>query len=433
MTSVSAPERRSPAGPSPSTPSTGWALARLGLVVAAGLAVAFAFGVGETVLLVLFLVFCIVLHELGHYVAAKAAGIKVTEFFVGFGPRLWSVRRGETEYGVKALPLGGYCRIIGMHNLDEVDPADEARTYRQAPVWRRLSVALAGSAVHFAVAFLVLFAMFAGTGDQSGYLPVPASSPITEIDALSTGASPAQQAGFHLGDRVVSVDGRHFATFAGLRTFVQAHPGQRLSVVVDRRGRDVVLHPTTANLAEVSVPNAHLPRVTRPTGFLGIQVSSTVRTGVVAAVGAAAGDWAHNAALTIRGLGHLLTLRGISGYVHMLASQRAANHPAPGAVRFESPVGVVRLLHTAAGYGLPTVLYLLAVINLFLGIFNLIPLLPLDGGHVAIAAYEGLRSRRGRRYHADVAKLMPLAYLAMVALVFIAVSSLFLDLRSLVA
>ena len=120
----------------------------MGVIVGLG----FAAGAGETVLLVLALIGCIVAHEFGHFVTAKAAGIKVTEFFVGFGPRLWSVRRGETEYGVKALPLGGYCRILGMNNLEEVDPADEPRTYRQAPLWRRLSVALAGSAMHFLIA-----------------------------------------------------------------------------------------------------------------------------------------------------------------------------------------------------------------------------------------------------------------------------------------
>ena len=120
-------------------------------------AIGFAAGAGETVLLVLALIGCIVAHEFGHYITAKAAGIKVTEFFVGFGPRLWSVRRGETEYGVKGLPLGGYCRILGMNNLEEVDPADEPRTYRQAPLGRRLSVALAGSAMHFLIAVMVLF------------------------------------------------------------------------------------------------------------------------------------------------------------------------------------------------------------------------------------------------------------------------------------
>ena len=190
----------------------------------------FAAGAGETVLLVLALIGCIVAHEFGHFITAKAAGIKVTEFFVGFGPRLWSVRRGETEYGVKAVPLGGYCRILGMNNLEEVDPADEPRTYRQAPVGRRLSVALAGSAMHFLIAIVVLFAMFFWTGDNGNYLAspsaLPASNPIVEIDGLSTGASPAQLAGFHLGDRIVAVDGRHFTNWAQLSGYIQAHPGR---------------------------------------------------------------------------------------------------------------------------------------------------------------------------------------------------------------
>src|SRR5208282_2254501 len=119
---------------------------------------------------VLALVAMVMLHEFGHFATAKWSGMKVTEFFVGFGPRLWSLRRGETEYGIKALPLGGYCRIIGMNNLEEVDPADEPRTYRQAPVWRRLSVALAGSAMHFLIAICLLFTMFFWTGDRGAYL-----------------------------------------------------------------------------------------------------------------------------------------------------------------------------------------------------------------------------------------------------------------------
>lgn len=103
------------------------ALLRLAVVVAAGLIVAELFGALATVLVVLALLVMIVLHELGHFVAAKRAGMKVSEFFVGFGPRLWSVRKGETTYGIKALPLGGYCRIIGMTNVEKVAPADEPR------------------------------------------------------------------------------------------------------------------------------------------------------------------------------------------------------------------------------------------------------------------------------------------------------------------
>src|SRR5207248_7526923 len=106
----------------------------------------------------------IMLHELGHFVMAKRAGMKVTEFFLGFGPRLWSFRRGETEYGVKAIPAGGYVRIIGMSNVDEVDPGDEDRTYRAKPYRDRLGVAVAGSTMHFLIAAVLLFVVFFGVG-----------------------------------------------------------------------------------------------------------------------------------------------------------------------------------------------------------------------------------------------------------------------------
>ena len=110
----------------------------------------------------------IMLHELGHFVMAKRAGMKVTEFFLGFGPRLWSIRRGETEYGVKAIPAGGYVRIIGMSNIEEVDPADEERTYRSKPYRHRLGVAVAGSTMHFIIAAVLLFLLYAAVGEPYG-------------------------------------------------------------------------------------------------------------------------------------------------------------------------------------------------------------------------------------------------------------------------
>ena len=131
-----------------------------------GIALAFSIVTGAFpfVLVVIALIVMIMLHELGHFLTAKWSGMKVTEFFLGFGPRLWSVRKGETEYGVKAIPAGGYVRIIGMSNLEEVDPADEPRTYRQQPFPRRLSVAVAGSTMHFIIAFVLLFVLLTGGG-----------------------------------------------------------------------------------------------------------------------------------------------------------------------------------------------------------------------------------------------------------------------------
>src|SRR4029078_5478254 len=126
-----------------------------------------------TVAIIVGLVLTIMLHEFGHYVAAKKSGMKVTEFFLGFGPRIWSYRRGETEYGVKAIPAGGYVRIIGMSNLDVVEPADEERTYRAKPYHDRLGVAVAGSTMHFILAFLLLLAVYALVG-------IPAARPIIQ-------------------------------------------------------------------------------------------------------------------------------------------------------------------------------------------------------------------------------------------------------------
>jgi membrane-associated protease RseP (regulator of RpoE activity) len=428
---------------SPTPPSREQRLALLRLVVITGLLVGlgFAAGAGETVLLVLALIGCIVAHEFGHYATAKAAGIKVTEFFVGFGPRLWSVRKGETEYGVKALPLGGYCRILGMNNLEEVDPADEARTYRQAPLWRRLSVALAGSAMHFLIAGLVLFIMFFWAGDNGNYLTsaasLPASNPIVEIDGLTSGASPAQVAGFHLGDRIVAVDGRRFANWSQLSSYIQARAGQRLAVTVDRAGRLVQLFPVPVNRNAIHLtgPAAGALPAARsgapPVGFIGIAPSSVIHSGLGPSISRAGGAWVHVSALTLGAFGHLFTLHGAGSYLHMLGNQKAADNPGTGGVRFESPVGIVRLLHQAGQSGLPSVLWLLAVINLSLGIFNLLPFFPLDGGHVVVALYEGARSFR-RRYHADVAKLLPLFYAGLALVLFLGASALFLDLRDLV-
>jgi membrane-associated protease RseP (regulator of RpoE activity) len=401
-------------------------LAALAIVIGLG----FYSGYGETVLLVLALVGCIVAHEGGHFLAAKAGGIKVTEFFFGFGPRLWSVRRGETEYGVKALPLGGYCRIIGMNNLEEVDPADEVRTYRHAPMWRRLSIDVAGSAAHFLIALLVLFAMFFWTGDSGRYLTtIPASNPIEQILGFTSGTSPAEQAGFRVGDRIVSIDSQHFSSWTAMGKYIQSHIGKPLDVVVDRNGQLLHLHPVPVDLAKVQVSGPNAPP-SAPVGFIGIGISPVIHSGLAASVRQAGGAFVYAGAQTFDGLGRLVSLHGVSSYVHTLTSQKAASNPSN--VRFVSPVGLVRVLHQAGATGLPSVLWLLAIINIFIGIFNLLPIFPLDGGRVVVALYEGIRSRT-HSYRVDMAKLLPVFYLGLVLILFIGMSALFLDLRDLVS
>ena len=160
--------RPPPVAPTPGPPGQGipdrvkspaGAAIELAAAAAVIMAVAVAAGAVDLLIVIACLVVMVMVHEAGHLLAAKRGGMKVTEYFLGFGPRLWSFKRGETEYGIKAFPFGGYVKIPGMTNLEEVDPADEPRTYRQQPFHARLLVAVAGSAMHFLMAFVLLFAL----------------------------------------------------------------------------------------------------------------------------------------------------------------------------------------------------------------------------------------------------------------------------------
>src|SRR5208282_3324402 len=184
------------------------------------------------VIFIVALLFSVMLHEAGHFVTAKKFGMKVTRFFVGFGPTLWSTWRGETEYGVKALPFGGFVKIIGMHSLDDVDdPADEPRSFRRHPAWQRIVVLCAGSFMHFVLAFLLIFGLALGVGiendntTQLGTVSscVPAS--VTALDNNSpcpagAGKSPAGLAGLRVGDEITSFDGTKVSNYTQLTTAI---------------------------------------------------------------------------------------------------------------------------------------------------------------------------------------------------------------------
>jgi membrane-associated protease RseP (regulator of RpoE activity) len=392
----------------------GTELWRLALVVGATVAFGIWAGLG-TLAIVLALVLMIFMHELGHYVTAKAAGMKVTEFFIGFGPRLWSFQRGETEYGLKAIPAGAYVKVIGMSNLEEVDPADEPRTYRQQPYWRRLSVAIAGSTMHFLMALALIYAVFVGFG-----IPQPDSDNWT-VGAL-TERSPAERAGLELGDRIVTVDGQRFASFDDLSGELRSSPGEEVTLQVERDG---AVRTVDVRLADTNPEGENV-------GFLGIGPEfERVREGPVSGVVESVKTTGETMWASIRGLGSFFSPSGLSGYVDTLTSTTDGDS---GATVEEDPdrvvsiYGAVRL--ASQSDGVADVLAFLFAINVFVGIFNLVPLLPLDGGHVAIATYERIRSRAGRPYHADVSKLMPLTYAVVLLLVLVGVTSLYLDITN---
>ena len=176
------------------------------------------------------------LHELGHFVTARLTGMKATQFFIGFGPRLWSFHRGETEYGVRVLPLGAFVRIIGMNNLDEVPPADEARTYRQKSYPRRMLVITAGSLMHLLIAIVLLFGVFATRGE----LVDRPGAQVVEI-APDTGA---EGAGIEQGDIIVSVGGVPVEDGDLGAAVRESDPGDTVDVVLERDGEQLTLAAT---------------------------------------------------------------------------------------------------------------------------------------------------------------------------------------------
>jgi len=422
VTQTQTTERPDPA-PEPRPGEQRAALLRLGLIVVGGLVAAYLTGVTSTVLVVVAIIVMIMLHELGHFLTAKWAGMKVTEYFLGFGPRLWSVRKGETEYGVKAIPAGGYVKIIGMSSLEQVDPADEDRTYRQKPYWRRLSVAVAGSTVHFILAFLILLVLFSVVGVPN----YDREFSVGQISRLETGPSPAEEAGFELGDTIVAVDGRRM-TWDDVPDYIRARPGRPVVFDVERDGGRIQLTAVPVDLSKVAVKGSEgAPRPSEPLGFVGIgnPTFPIERSGPVEALRRSTTGLGRATVDTVKALGGIFSPDGASSYSRQLVdgnAQTDENDP-----RFLSPVGFVRVASQAADTGWREVLTLLLSINVFVGIFNMIPLLPLDGGHVAIATYERIRSRKGRMYHADVAKAMPIYYMVFLVIVFLGVSSLYLD------
>ncbi len=248
----------------------------------------------------------IVLHELGHYIAAKKSGMKVTEFFLGFGPRLWSIQRGETEYGVKAIPAGAYVRIIGMHNLDEVPPEDEPRTYRQQSYPKRMAVATAGSAMHFLQAIVAVFLVFAVFGAPGGHLFTQAND--FRIQSTVDGSA-AQQAGIQPGDGIVAIDGEKIDSFTKLHDVVVPRQGKEVQIVISRDGQQITKDIT------IGESQGH--------GFLGVepQAPPSQRLGPVTAAGRTFTELGYISKQTFGFFGSFFSPSGLSDFANTVVNR----------------------------------------------------------------------------------------------------------------
>ena len=384
-------------------------------VVAAILAISMLTHSLALLIVIVALIAMVMIHELGHFVTAKWSHMKVTEYFLGFGPRLWSIRRGETEYGVKAIPLGGYVKIVGMSNTEDVDPADEARTYRQQPFHNRLMVALAGSFMHFVMAFVLIWALVVFIGEPQSNTSVAGFSP------LAHGLDPAKTAGLQVGDDIISIDGRTVANGLDLQHIIEAHAGVPLTLVVERgqpaRRLTIMVTPAVVTSGTAKQP-----------ARIGIQIGTSSTTiNPFHALGTAAAGIGEVAGGTLSALGKTFSPHGLTAFFDQLGNTKAADAAARNDTRPESIYGAVRTATQGAKGGAFDLIDVLVNIIIAVGLINLFPMLPLDGGHVLVAVYERVRSRRGKRYHADVTKLAPVAGAFVLFLLVFVAAAVFLD------
>jgi membrane-associated protease RseP (regulator of RpoE activity) len=400
----------------------GWRGA-LGVLAVVGLFALLAFANVWWFVFAIGILVAIFLHELGHYLTARWTGMKSTQFFIGFGPRVWSFRRGETEYGLRLIPLGAFVRIVGMNSMDEVPPEDEARTYRSKSYPRRLLVISAGSITHIVAAVLLLFVVYAADGEMGLRPGAEVVAPASDAAADATVTGPARAAGIQPGDVIVAVGGVPVDSSVGLGKAVRAHlPGDTVVVSVVRNGEPL---DVTATLAAREA-GAGVPTELVGTPILGVQTGGyyeTVEHGVGAAATNAVTDVFPVAWESTKGV--VKALNPVNVFTHLVGTNDDIT------TRPTTLVGVTGVSDDIGrDQGLFGVLFLLAVLNVFVGVFNMFPLLPLDGGHAAIATYERIRefgSQAGERYHADVAKAMPLAMMVITLLGFLFLSGLYLD------
>jgi membrane-associated protease RseP (regulator of RpoE activity) len=377
------------------------------------------------------LLFSVMLHETGHFVMAKKFGMKVTRYFVGFGPTLWSIRRGETEYGIKALPVGGFVKIIGMHSLDDVeDPADEPRSFRRQPAWQRIVVLCAGSFMHFVLAFLLIFGLALGIGienDNTTQLGTVSKCLAANTTQLSNGtctasdqASPAKVAGLRIGDQVTAFNGTPVSNWTQLGNAIRKAPaGSEAAITVKRGSQTLTLHATLATVSG------------RSGAYLGIaptivfQTANPVRA--VQYAGSAFGQVLVGSAKAVAALPSALP--------KLFSKDRGSS----AAGQVSSVVGAAEATGAAVAanvgwqYKVSFVLLLIASLNIFVGAFNMLPLLPLDGGHVAAILWERIRAWYARLRKrpdpglVDMAKLLPVSFSIFVVLMFFGVALILAD------
>ncbi|HTR69876.1 MAG TPA: site-2 protease family protein [Mycobacteriales bacterium] len=359
----------------------------------------------------------VMLHEAGHFSTAKAFGMKASRFFVGFGPTLWSFTRGETEYGIKAVPAGGFVKIEGMTALDEVAPGDEDRAFYKQPPGKRAIVLAAGSTVHFIIAIVLVFGILVATGkdpirSDGAQVSSVATCITTDPSGTCRAGDPVAPAHGKLqaGDRIVAVNGvTTNSDGSNITAILRDNPDRPVRVTVERDGstKSFTMTPAPVTIHGVTI------------GRIGI--TEELHAAPVSVLGAfprtftLLGDFIRSTGTAIKGIPHEVA--------QIVQGQQRSNQGAASVVDIARVSGQISSSGASSGQILAALLLIIAELNLFVGIFNLLPLLPLDGGHLAILGFEETRSAaarwRGRPDpgRVDIMKIMPLTYAVVAAFI----------------
>ena len=360
------------------------------------------------------LLLSVMIHEFGHFITAKRYGMKVSEFFLGFGTRIWSTKRGETEFGLKAIPAGGYCKIEGMAPGDVMPEGEESRAFYRAKSSRKLIVLGAGSFLHFVLGYLLLFVLFAGVGTNQ-LLPI-----INEV----VKGSAAQSAGILAGDEVLAVNGKRVKDWYNDVQVIRNSKGAPLTLLI-KRGNEQITISASAKLETIDGNKRYLLGIINKVGIKRATPTTALKnSGIV------------TKDFLVQSVKSLINL---PSKIPALWGQTVGGQTRDpnGLV---GVVGVARVSGQAVGSDslstterLSTFILIIASLNIFVGLFNLLPILPLDGGHMAVAIADEIRAffarLRGRPRPAaiDVTLLTPVTMVVFVILAALTVLLLVAD------
>ncbi len=356
-------------------------------------------------LTLLLLTFFVVLHELGHLIAARRSKIAVTEFFVGFGPKLFSFKKDNTEYGLKAIPLGGYVKIPGMDESEETIGYDESELFHQTKWTTKLYISLSGIIVNFVIAWVILFFVINING---------ITRPTLEIFTLGSSVinnpqSPSEIAGLLPGDIIYEFDGRTVETWEELVLIIENNPDNNVEIKYYRNG---IAYKTETTLEKRTIGNIDY-------GYLGISpnVINSKPTFTESLIYTFETEYRMTTA-AVEGIYTLLSPSNIK-----ILFGTYSGEIVPDEVRPLSPIGLAQAGSQIASYGYTNLFSLLAFVNVFLAVFNSIPLIPLDGGRALLAIIEGLTGKK-----IPDKQMYPIAIVVIAIFIFLGITAFYLDL-----